>query len=189
MSTKKKSSVVEPVGASTAEPTRESAKKQKRTLALSRGEWRLMQRWAKHTAEGHEFAASVGLFMAKTKVATQNAEEISTMLHASAHSLSSIQEFINEHPIDALTVVRLISLERERGVSRIEIEAHKRMSSKGGTKRDEILGHKAKRESILQLWASGKYTTRDRCAEEECAALNMSYSVARRTLRNTPDPT
>ena len=148
-----------------------------------------MQRWAKDTAEGHEFAASVGLFMAKNIVATQNAEEISTMLHASAHSLSSIQEFINEHPIDALTVVRLIRLERERGVSRIEIEAHKKMSSNGGTKRDEILGHKAKRESIRQLWASGKYTSRDFCAEQECSALNMSFSAARKALRNTPDPT
>lgn len=37
-------------------------------------------------------------------------------------------------------------------------------------------------------WASGKYTSRDRCAEEECAALGISYSTARKALRNTPEP-
>ena len=38
------------------------------------------------------------------------------------------------------------------------------------------------------IWASGKYTSRDRCAEEECAALDISYSTARKALRNMPDP-
>lgn len=40
---------------------------------------------------------------------------------------------------------------------------------------------------IREIWASGKYSSRDICAEQECAALNMSFSSARKALRNTPD--
>ena len=53
--------------------------------------------------------------------------------------------------------------------------------SKPGNSREKSM-------SIKRIWASGKYTSRDRCAEEECAALGMSYSSARKALRNTPDP-
>lgn len=41
---------------------------------------------------------------------------------------------------------------------------------------------------MLALWASGKYTTRERCAEEECAALGIPYSTARKALVNAPAP-
>jgi hypothetical protein len=50
-------------------------------------------------------------------------------------------------------------------------------------------GSRDKKMQIRELWDSGKYTSRDRCAEEECAALGMSFSAARKALRRTPDPT
>lgn len=50
-------------------------------------------------------------------------------------------------------------------------------------------GSREKKESIRRIWASGKYTSRDICAEQECGALNWSFSAARRALRNTPDVT
>lgn len=46
-----------------------------------------------------------------------------------------------------------------------------------------------KRDAIRREWASGKYTSRDICAEQESGALGMSFSAARKALRNTPDPT
>jgi hypothetical protein len=49
-------------------------------------------------------------------------------------------------------------------------------------------GNRDKQNRIRQIWASGKYTSRDRCAEEECGALGMSLSSARKALRNTPEP-
>jgi hypothetical protein len=49
-------------------------------------------------------------------------------------------------------------------------------------------GSRDKQKAIRDFWASGKYTSRDRCAEEECAALDMSFSSARKALRNTPEP-
>lgn len=50
-------------------------------------------------------------------------------------------------------------------------------------------GSREKRQQIRAAWASGKFSSRDTCAEQECAAIDMSYSTARKALRNTPDPT
>lgn len=49
-------------------------------------------------------------------------------------------------------------------------------------------GSRDKQKAIREMWATGKYTTRNICAEEEYQGLNMSYDAARRALRNTPDP-
>lgn len=67
-------------------------------------------------------------------------------------------------------------------------------SSYLGRKRAEIRhsqqgGSREKRTQIIAAWASGQYSSRDICAEQECAGLNMSFSVARKALRGTPDPT
>ncbi len=48
--------------------------------------------------------------------------------------------------------------------------------------------HRKKQHLIRQHWASGKYSSRDECAEIAGAALGMRFSTARRALRNTPDP-
>jgi len=50
-------------------------------------------------------------------------------------------------------------------------------------------GSHEKATAIKAAWASGKYTSRDVCAEQECAAIGMSFSTARKALRNTPEPT
>ncbi len=49
-------------------------------------------------------------------------------------------------------------------------------------------GSRDKQEQIRQMWASGKYSSREICAEEEYAALGMSFKTARKALVNTPDP-
>lgn len=54
---------------------------------------------------------------------------------------------------------------------------------------DKPGGSRDKRKQIREMWASGKYSSRDLCAEQECAALTMSFSTARKALRGTPDPT
>ncbi len=50
-------------------------------------------------------------------------------------------------------------------------------------------GTREKQNAIRNLWASGKFSSREVCAVQECDELNMSYSAARRALRNTPNPT
>lgn len=49
-------------------------------------------------------------------------------------------------------------------------------------------GSREKVEKIRAAWATGKYDSRDVCAEQECAAIGMSFSTARKALRNIPKP-
>jgi hypothetical protein len=50
-------------------------------------------------------------------------------------------------------------------------------------------GNWEKRDLIRAAWATGKYSSRDICAEQECEAEGMSFSAARKALRGTPNPT
>jgi len=50
-------------------------------------------------------------------------------------------------------------------------------------------GSRHKKAAIRTAWASGKYSSRDICAEQECAELGMSFSTARKALIGTPKPT
>lgn len=51
---------------------------------------------------------------------------------------------------------------------------------------DKPGGSRDKRRQIQDIWTTAKYATKDVCAEQECAQLNMSFSSARRALRNIP---
>lgn len=53
---------------------------------------------------------------------------------------------------------------------------------------DKAGGSRDKQKQIQNIWAAGKYTSKDRCAEEECGALDMSFSAARNALKNQPEP-
>lgn len=44
------------------------------------------------------------------------------------------------------------------------------------------------KDEMRKIWATGKYESRDVCAEQECANLQLSFSTARKALRNTPNP-
>jgi hypothetical protein len=55
-------------------------------------------------------------------------------------------------------------------------------------KHDKPDGAHQKWQRMREIWAQGHYDSRDRCAEEECGALDMSFSAARKALRNTPNP-
>lgn len=49
--------------------------------------------------------------------------------------------------------------------------------------------NKPREEEIREIWASGKYSTRDICAEEEYNGLGFSsFKSARKALTNTPNP-
>lgn len=66
--------------------------------------------------------------------------------------------------------------------------------SKNGTKaanarHERPGGSRDKKRQIQAIWATGKYTTKNLCAEEEYDGLGMSFSVARKALRNMPTPT
>lgn len=66
--------------------------------------------------------------------------------------------------------------------------ASERGKAASNARHDKPNGTREKRLAIQGAWASGKYESRDLCAEQECAHLDMSFSSARKALRNTPDP-
>ena len=64
----------------------------------------------------------------------------------------------------------------------------KNATAAANARHSKVGGSRDIQKLIRVVWASGKYTSRDRCAEEECAALGISISTARKALRNTPEP-
>lgn len=56
------------------------------------------------------------------------------------------------------------------------------------SRHNKVGGSRDKRNQIRAAWATGKYSSRDICAEQECGALGISFSTARKHLRNTPNP-
>ena len=61
-------------------------------------------------------------------------------------------------------------------------------SSAADARHNQPGGSRDKQQQIREIWATGKYSSRDRCVEVECAELDMSISAARKALRNTPAP-
>jgi len=45
-----------------------------------------------------------------------------------------------------------------------------------------------KREKMRQIWASGRFSSRLVCAEQEAAGVGISIETARKALRRTPNP-
>ena len=70
---------------------------------------------------------------------------------------------------------------KRQAISNRAKEAAYARHGKPGASRDKV-------QAIRDLWASGRYANRDLCAEQECAALEMSFSTVRKALRNTPKP-
>lgn len=65
--------------------------------------------------------------------------------------------------------------------------AQKAASKKGGDAKAAKL--KKPKEAICQAWASGKYSSREICAEQEYSSLGFNtFKTAREALKGTPDP-
>lgn len=97
------------------------------------------------------------------------------------NSFADWHEYVKLHPPSSMVIGLLILQAVENYKSKRGKVAADALHSKPGGNRD-------KAERIRQLWASGNFKDRDTCAEQECAALEMSFSSARKALRNTPNP-
>ena len=76
------------------------------------------------------------------------------------------------------------------GVLVIDLETPeaKRARNAANIRHDQHGGYREKQDEIRKQWFSGKYTSRDHCAEQKHAALGISFSTARKALRNMPEP-
>lgn len=56
------------------------------------------------------------------------------------------------------------------------------------TRHSQSGGSHDKRQKVRELWATGKYRSREQCADLVCSELGISRTTARKALNNTPDP-
>ncbi|MFZ6723093.1 hypothetical protein [Undibacterium sp. Ji49W] len=100
---------------------------------------------------------------------------------ANQSGIDVLQEYIEKNPLNARTIAFLVIT--------VQCQTRSKNSKKAADVMHDKNGNRAKRDAIRQIWASGKYSSRDICAEQECAALEMSFSTARKALQNTLAPT
>jgi len=107
-------------------------------------------------------------------------------------SLQQWRDYISAHPPSA-DLLALLLLERERSKqAELEAAAERAASARGrkaaNARHDKPRGARDKKAQILEIWASGKYDTKTRCAMEEHEHLGWSYDSAIRALRRAPAP-
>ena len=83
-----------------------------------------------------------------------------------------------EHKIAVEAVGRIVKI-RTASSDRGKVAAEARHSKPGGSR--------SKQDEMRRLWATGKYSSRNVCAEEECGGVDLSFSKARKALIGTPD--
>jgi hypothetical protein len=87
---------------------------------------------------------------------------------------------------DKRALLRAADGDNRQPASGVGSVAWRRQTAKAAanTRHDRPGGSRDKQRQIREIWATRKYSSRDICAEEECAALGMSFSAARKALRN-----
>ena len=87
---------------------------------------------------------------------------------------------------DKDVLLRLVDGDTRQPASGVGSVAWRKQTAKAAAnaRHNQPGGSRDKQRQIREIWATGKYSSRDICAEEECAALGMSFSAARKALRN-----
>lgn len=121
------------------------------------------------------------IFKIKTMLYAANLDE-ATLLHYAASGFNAVDVIFQQTNKIMPLVVDVIKHGKEFGE-----RLARRKKAKYAAKKKHERTNKAK-DDIKTMWATGKYTSRDICAEQECADLNISFSTARKALRCTPEP-
>jgi hypothetical protein len=105
-----------------------------------------------------------------------------------AEAVTRVSEATRTHNEETEKIIRLqdemVELFKDELRARVT-EATARGKKAADGRHGKPGGSREKRKKILQAWESGKYKSRDMCAEQECGSLGMSFSAARKALRNT----
>lgn len=76
----------------------------------------------------------------------------------------------------------------DHSAEQLQTKASTRGKKAANVLHDQPGGSREKQDAIRAIWATGIHGDRDLCATEEHEALGMSWSTARKALRNTPKP-
>ena len=84
--------------------------------------------------------------------------------------------------VDKDAVLRLVEGATRQPAAGVGSVAWRKQTAKAAAnaRHNQPGGSRDKQRQIREIWATGKYSSRDICAEEECAALGMSFSAARK---------
>lgn len=129
----------------------------------------MQRRFPEEYRAAREFVLGMAEIFPLLALSKQQAEKISEMIHSEDEGLHSIQEILNMQPVNALTLVHLVRLEREH-------TARKGADAKHRANRE-------KSEKIRAIWATRRYKTKRECAEKECGKLGMKFEAARNALK------
>ena len=123
------------------------------------------------------------------------ADYAALLLHQARESLALDQPDIEQ--VREILRLGILTIQIQRiafsQVSKVGFEISKRRASNQGKIGSDGLhnkegGSRWKVAEIQRIWCTRKYSSRDLCAEQECAGLDMSFSTARKALRNIPLP-
>jgi hypothetical protein len=96
------------------------------------------------------------------------------------------RHFVGMHPPSAEVIAYLVVLNEKQIAVTARLAASAKGRKSANALHDKPGGNREKQAKIRELWKTGKYSSRDICAEQECAALEMSFSAARKALRRIP---
>lgn len=150
-----------------------------------------------------EIAAAIEAEIASIMASKLSRREIAVQLAIARVTLKGSQETIEDYQaladelITSLAYAAAKQIDMRNDVVRLafdagrleaKMKASKRARDAANALHDKPGNSREKKAAIRAIWASGKYKSRDLCAEQECAALDMAFGTARRALRGTPDP-
>jgi hypothetical protein len=99
--------------------------------------------------------------------------------------ITQVQESeVNEH----MSIKESLEKMRQLGQVEASYKSHHRAKQAVDAKHNKPGGSRQLQAKIRAIWATGKFSSKDLCAEQECGALGMSFASARRALRNQPEP-
>lgn len=136
------------------------------------------KRWMLGLLKGREHKGEVNLSVEGGVTLTVAGQSIPLV-----HALTLSKRRLKADKDALLRLVKVATRQPPSGVGSSEWRKQTAMAA-ANARHNQPGGSRDKQRWIREIWATGKYSTRDICAEQECAALGMSFSAARKALRN-----
>lgn len=118
------------------------------------------------------------------RVAKADAEVLDLLRHIDPLNLSFAADYIRKHPPSADAIAWLATCVYKIFMRNEACRRKQTAQAAANARHDQPGGSRDKQQQIREIWKTGKYTSRDICAEQECGALEMSFSTARKALKN-----
>ena len=114
--------------------------------------------------------------------------DYATLLHYAACGFTTFDAFVVQNQKLPGTLID-VTVATKNASDRRESALKTKIGTMGADAlHDQPGGSREKVRKIREIWATGAYKSKDKCAANECEKLFMSYSAARRALIGAPAP-